>query len=104
MIPVLVDGAANAPKRLHPVMARPLEQFGERDDVLQASARNIDMFEWADSLASHYTQFEEPLNGSQNHDGPQVRNWAGKMLKYVSARKARGMKIDEERAVQAELS
>ena len=104
MVPVFLDGAADAPKRLHPVMTRLLKQFGERDDVLQASAWNIDMFEWADSMATHYAQFEEPLEGLQSHNAPQVRKWAGKMLKYILERKAKAMKIDEERAVHAELS
>ena len=103
MVPVFVDGTADVAKRLHPVMTRLLEHFGERDDVLQASTRNIDMFEWVDSWASYYAQFEEPLKGLQNHNAPQVRNWAEKMSKVVSERKEKATKIDEERAVQAEL-
>ena len=62
------------------------------------------MFEWADSMATHYAQFEEPLEGLQSHNAPQVRKWAGEMLKYVIERKEKAMKIDEERAVQDELS
>ena len=52
-IPVLTaEGGDPSARSLHPLMARLLDEFGERDDVLQAVATNIHTFSWSGSRAS----------------------------------------------------
>ena len=103
-IPVLTAEGVDAPERsLHPIMARLLEEFGERSDVLQAVGRNIDSFSWWVSRASYYAPYKGPLSKLVQHQKPQVNGWARSMLRQLDAMVEAARNEDEEREARAEI-
>ena len=99
MLPVLATYQADAADRaIHPVMARLLSEFGDRDDVLHAVGHNIGSYGWSGSLTKYYALYEEPLRELRTHDRPNVRRWAEKMLRQLSARIQNARNEDEEQS------
>ena len=62
VVPILAGSELEASERsLHPVMIRLLDEFGDREGVLQAVLDNMHNFTWSGSLASRFALYEEPL-------------------------------------------
>ncbi len=101
-IPVLTTQEVDAPERtLHPVIARLLDEFGDRKDVLQAVESNIHTFGWSGSRTTYYAPYKEPLGKLLQHPRPEVRRWAKIMLRQLDDVVANAHKEDEEREALA---
>ena len=87
---------ADAGRGLHPVVARLLDEFGERDDVRRAIEDNIHTYSWAGSLSTYYDLYLGPLSGLVDHPKPQVRGWARSLLRYLQSAIERARDEDEE--------
>ena len=81
---------------LHPVTARLLDEFGERDDVRQAIDRNIHTFSWMGSMTTYFAPYKEPLSRLLNHAKPEVRRWAKTMLRGIDNAVTNAHNMDEE--------
>ena len=82
--------------KVHPVMARMLSEFGDRDDVLEAIRRNIGSYSWSGSLTTYYALHKESIHGLRDHQRPGVRRWARKMSRQLSAHIKDARNEDEE--------
>lgn len=103
-VPVLTTYQTSAPERsLHPVVARLFDEFGDREGVLQAIARNIHSFGWSGSLTTYFALYEGPLSGLRDHPKPKVRRWAKTMLRRLAAEIHNANNDDEEREAQFEV-
>ena len=69
--------------RLHPVILRLLDEFGEAVNVHRALEINILRYSWVRSTADYYARFQEPLELLQNHSNPKVRRWAETMCGQI---------------------
>ena len=86
VVPVLASSELEASERsLHPVMIRLLDEFGEREGVLQALQGNMYTFSCWGSLASRFALYEEPLRALRDHPKPKVRRWATATLRGLAA-------------------
>ena len=85
VVPVLssYDREADA-HLLHPRMARLLEEFGDREDVLDAVGGNIrSYFGWG-SPADYYVLYKAPLSKLRDeHPSARVRRWSKVMLREL---------------------
>ena len=81
---------------LHPCMARLLDEFGDRKDVLQAVGRNIrSYFGWG-SPADYFALYEAPLTRLRDeHAIARVRRWARTTLREI-ADATDGIRSDED--------
>ena len=76
VVPVITNhSAAAADSSLHPVMARLIDEFGERQDVQQAVGSNIFTFGWSGSPTTYFALYEKPLITLLQHPKPRVRRW-----------------------------
>lgn len=104
IVPVLTTYQVDAPKRLlHPVMARLLDEFGDRQDVLQAISRNIHTFIWCGSMGAYYALYQAPLSTLDDHQRWQVKSWAKTMLRQLDTEVENACTEDEEREAQHEV-
>ena len=96
--PVLTsyDKDENSQRRIHPVMARLLDEFGEREDVRRAIENNIHTFGWSGSVSTYFTLYQGPLNGLVDHSNPRVRSWARSLLRYLESAIKKSRDEDEE--------
>ena len=79
LLPVLTDrGSDNEEVTLHPKMQRLLDEFGNRDDVLNALTRNMYTFGWSGSRSTYYALYDDPLRSLETHTHGAVRRWAKK--------------------------
>ena len=86
VVPILSGSEFEASERsLHPVMIRLLDEFGDREGVLQAVLDNMHNFTWSGSLANHFALYEEPLRALRDHPKPKVRHWARATLRGLAA-------------------
>ena len=96
-LPFLTTYQADVTDRaIHPVMARLLSEFGDRDDVLRAVGRNISSYGRSGSLTNYYALYEQPMRGLVTHQRPTVRRWAQTMLRQLSAHIKEARNEDEE--------
>ena len=104
VIPVLTAGQADMNERsFHPVMARLLDEFGEREDVQQTVESNIHTFGWSVAKATHFTLFEKPLAMLQSHPKLRVRLWAGRLIRALRDSIDNARNQDMERLAQSEV-
>ena len=83
--------------RLHPIMSRLLDEFGERGDVQQAIESNLHTYGWSGSSATHYSRYREPLERLCSHRNSRVRQWAEKMGREVGSSIAHETTRERER-------
>ena len=74
VLPVLLDGPGVDEPSLHPMMARLLDEFGDRQDVLDRVATNMGGVFWG-SIADHYARRLKALEGLLEHRHGRVRRW-----------------------------
>ena len=104
IVPILSTFQTDATERsLHPIMARLIEEFGDREGVLNAISRNLYNFGWSGSRATYYAFFRAPLRTLSNHPRWQVRRWAKNMLRKLAKEIDNANKEYEERAAQWEV-
>ena len=85
-VPVLSDYDREAHVHdLHPCMARLLDEFGDREDVLRAVGGNIFSYQGWGSPADHYVLYKAPLSRLRDqHPSARVRRWAKGMLREIA--------------------
>ena len=104
IVPVLTTYRIEAPEQsLHPVVIRLFDEFGDRDDVLQAVSLNMENFSWSGSVTNYFTLYLEPLRMLHNHPKWRVRRWAKTMLRHLDTRIEHARNEDEERDAQWEI-
>ena len=104
VLPVLAPQPTESPQHgLHPVTARLLDSFGDRQPVLDALARNICTFGWTGSVVPYFARYEEPLQALFDHHQVKVRLWARRMLNEVRSEMDRYRKEDDEFAAEGEM-
>ena len=88
---------------LHPLMARILSEFGDRQEVVDAIGRNIGSYGWSGSLTTYYTMYERPVRELLDHRHAKVRRWAQRMLGQLSTQAREAHDEDEERTALADV-
>ena len=81
-VPVLEsdEQGDNSLMRLHPIISRILDEFGNRDDVLNALEESIYTFTWSGPVEIYFARYKKPVLNLREHDKEPVRRWARKML------------------------
>ena len=96
-VPILTPPQGGAPNRsLHPLMARLIDEFGEREDVRRSIESSIHTFGWSGSLEPYYARYREPLNELRHHPKVEVRSWAKVVLRQLEASIEGARNEDEE--------
>lgn len=104
VVPFLAPAAStSSPGCLHPVMARLLDSFGNRQPVLDAVSMNIHTFSWTGSVAASFSRYEDPLQALFQHGQAKVRLWARQELEQVHEAMDSYRRQDEEFEAQGEL-
>ena len=104
VVPILTAYRNDASERsLHPVMRRLIDEFGDRNDVLQAVSLNMGSFGWSGSVTNYFALYREPLRTLYDHPKWQVRRWAKAMLRDLDARIEHARNEDEERDAEWEI-
>lgn len=79
LLPILTSRDLNDKNRtLHPRTKRLLDEFGDRNDVLEALWRNIHTYGWSGSRADYYALYDGPLHQLETHPHGALRRWAKK--------------------------
>ena len=103
VVPILTTYRNDASERsLHPVMRRLIDEFGDRDNVLQAVSLNMGSFGWSGSVTNYFALYQEPLRTLYDHPKWQVRRWAKTMLRHLDTRIENARNEDEERDAEWE--
>ena len=97
VVPVLTNYNRDAQEHsLHPCMARLLEEFGDREDVLQAVGSNIHSYCGWGSPTAYFALYEAPLSMLRDeHPSARVRRWAKATLRELAAT-SEGIRIEED--------
>ena len=104
VLPVISSHDADVPDRsFHPVMARLLDEFGERDDVQEAVARNIHTFGWSGSTTIYFALYEKPFIALLRHPKPRVRRWAKAMIRQLRGAVEDARNFDDEQEARWEV-
>ena len=82
---------------LHPLFKRLLDQFGDREDVLEAAAANIHTFTWTGSLTAYFVQYLHPLESLRDHPIARVARWANRTSRQIGHEIERAKNREEER-------
>ncbi len=97
-LPILAvaGGDPNNHHRLHPVISRVIDDFGERPDVQEAFERNLYTTGLVSSVADYYASHVAPLKLLQKHEKPEVRRWARRLGRELCQRIDHGRTHEEE--------
>lgn len=97
VVPVLTTYNQDAQEHsLHPCMARLLEEFGDREDVLQAIGGNIHSYCGWGSPTGYFALYEAPLSMLRDeHPSARVRRWAKATLRGLAAT-SEGIRSEED--------
>lgn len=102
IIPILTSRDPREERRLHPLLERLLNEFGERTDVQRALSRNLFTFGWTGSRATYFALFQEPFRNLDSHPKVEVRQWTRRTLEQLE-REIEAVKTeDEERQALSE--
>ena len=81
---------------LHPRMARLLDEFGDREDLLQAVGGNIHSYFGWSSPTGYFALYEAPLSKLRDeHSSARVRRWARATLREIAA-VSEGIRSEED--------
>ena len=97
VLPVLAQGDEQI---LHPSLQRLIDEFGEREDVLDGVKRNIGTNSWVGSMTGYYQQFLAPLKELANHRITAVARWAAHMTRILQANVEKHAREDAELEAQ----
>ena len=90
-------------RSLHPLLLRLLDEFGDRDDVLDAMVVRMHTFGWSGSLTSYFALYEQPLRALLEHPKARVRRWARRTLRGLSESIKAARNQDDEWDAQWEV-
>ena len=88
---------------VHPILRRLIDEFGEREGVLDGIETNIYTYSWVGSLTKYYGQYIEPLGGLTDHRIPFVKMWAKRMIRQLQSEIERARDHDAELDVEMEI-
>ena len=91
-----VDGDDESGLRVHPVMIRLIEEFGDRKDVIDATIRSMGTKVWIGAEASLWTPYWKPMKQLLAHSSPTVRHWAKTTLRWMKRASKDAHVRDEE--------
>ena len=97
VVPILTSYNLEAERHtLHPRMSRLIDEFGDREDVLQAVGGNIlSFFGWG-SPTTYYALYDAPLLRLRDeHPLARVRRWARATLREIASM-SEGIRIEED--------
>ena len=98
VLPILATGDGGDDEMvLHPLFKRLLDQFGDREDVLEATLENIHTFGWTGSLTTYFGQYLRPLESLRNHSLARVARWANRTIRQLGQEIERTRNREEER-------
>ena len=104
VVPFLTTFEVDASARsLHPAMARLLDEFGGRDNLLSAVTANIHTFSWWGRGANYCALYEGPLSRLHDHPKSKVRRWAKTTLRRLRAVREDIRSDDDEREARWEI-
>jgi len=86
--------------KLHPIVKRLLDEFGDREDVLKRLVGNMHTFGWTGSRTTYYALYEAPLRSLENHPIGAVRRWAKTTLGHMLAEIQAAKSEDDEQQAQ----
>ncbi len=97
VVPVLTTYNRDAQEHsLHPSMARLLEEFGDREDVLHAIGSNIHSYFGWGSPTGYFALYKAPLSMLRDeHPSARVRRWAKATLRELAAT-SEGIRTEED--------
>ena len=97
VVPVLTTYNREAAEHaLHPRMARLLDEFGDREDVLQAVGGNIHTYFGWGSPTTYFALYEAPVSRLRDeHPSARVRRWAKSTLRELAAM-SEGIRSEED--------
>jgi len=100
VFPVLIcRNPERSDNAFHPMTKRLIDEFGGREDVQRAIARNMQTFGWWGSQEPYYAMYLEPFRGLANHPIGAVRRWAARTIAQLeSAISAAREEEDEQHA------
>ena len=98
LLPVLETYNCDAQgQSLHPWMARLLDEFGDREDVLRAVGSNIHSYAGWGPPTGYYALHEAPLaNLRDEHSSARVRRWARATLREIATESEGFRRRDDE--------
>lgn len=84
-IPVLESNEQDdrSSMKLHPIISRILDEFGNRDDVLNALEESIYTFTWSGPVEIYFARYREPMLNLREHHKESVRRWAREMADRI---------------------
>ena len=105
VVPALTTYETDASdRRLHPVLSRLLDKFGERQDVLDGINGGIRNHSWSGPPAEYFELFLEPLEALRSgHPKKLVRRWAKETLSELRACAESSREEDEAREAFCEV-
>ena len=104
ILPLLTTRGADAPNlSLHPITARLLDEFGEREDVRLSVERNVYTFGWSGSRTTYFARYKEPFSKLLQHPKQGVRSWARNVLRNLDDSVQMARNEDEETEARGEL-
>ena len=97
VVPVLTSYNRDAQGHsLHPCLVRLLDEFGDREDVLQAVGSNIHSYFGWGSPTGYFALYEAPLSMLRDeHRSARVRRWAKATLRALAAA-SKGIRTEED--------
>ncbi len=102
-IPILkVDGDGESGLRVHPVMIRLIEEFGDCKNVTDAAISSMGTKAWIGTEESWWTPYLQPMKQLLAHPSPTVRRWAKDTLLWMKRASKDSHVRDEEREARVE--
>lgn len=96
-LPILsAAGGDRGDRRLHPVMSRLIDDFGERADVREAFETNLFTTGPVSSMADHDARHEAALEPLRGHKKPVVGRWARRLSRKLRRLIAHQRTYEEE--------
>ena len=90
------SGSDESDLRVHPVMIRLIEEFGDRKDVIDAAIRSMGTKVWIGTEASLWAPYWKPVKQLLAHSSPTVRHWAKAALGWMKKANKDAHVRDEE--------
>ena len=104
VIPVLTTLKLEAKeRRLHPIMARLIDEFGESKNVQRAIETNIHNYSWTGSTSVYFAMLKEAFSTLLKHPKPQVVRWVRRVLRLLDKEITRTHDHDEETRISSEI-
>ena len=76
VLPILSSGESTSTSHLHPIMRRLIDEFGDRDCVLDGFVHNMLTFSYVGSQSTYFGQYRPIFDELQDHHILAVRLWA----------------------------